>query len=262
MENSKKTIKLNIGCGDTFSQNWINLDLFPKPGVKKINVKKRLPFSDNSVDVIYHSHLLEHLEKPQAEKFLLECYRIIKPDGIMRIAVPDLQVICKEYLKNLELAKNTNNEIDILNYKWNKVQLLDQLVRTKAGGEMAEITSGEPLNKDYIESTCGNIFFNKNNKTTKIKKLLNLIKKFKFQQIFIHFKRLFANDEARLTGEKHYWMYDELDLKLILEKIGFKNFMVKECNQSNIENWEYDSLEIDNLGKCRKPDSIFVEVKK
>lgn len=262
MKNSKKTIKLNIGCGDTFGRDWINLDLFPKQGIKKINVKKRLPFLNDSIDAIYHSHLLEHLERQQAKKFLSECYRIIKPNGIMRVAVPDLQIICKEYLKNLSLAKNSQNKIDILNYQWNKIQLLDQLVRTKAGGEMAKIVSSKPLNKEYIESVCGQIFFTKNNKKTKIKKLLNLIKKFKLQQIFIHFKRLIAKDEARLTGEKHYWMYDELDLKLILEEIGFKNFMIKECNNSNIENWKQDGLEINNIGKCRKPDSLFVEVTK
>src|SRR5680860_1111425 len=96
-------IKINIGCGNNIHTDWINMDLFPSSGIKKINVKKRLPFLDDEVDVIYHSHLLEHLEKQDAMKFMLECHRILKHNGIMRIAVPDLQAICKQYLKNLEI---------------------------------------------------------------------------------------------------------------------------------------------------------------
>lgn len=116
MPEQNKTIKLNIGCGDNIHPEWLNLDYSPAKGVKKINVKRKLPFANSSVDIIYHSHLLEHLQKPQAAKFITECHRILKKGGIMRVAVPDLQTICKEYLKNLELAKNSGNNLDILNY--------------------------------------------------------------------------------------------------------------------------------------------------
>jgi predicted SAM-dependent methyltransferase len=88
---------------------------------------------ENTVDVIYHSHVLEHLYKDDGEKFIKDCFRVLKPSGIIRIAVPDLEKICKEYLKNLELAYLSKKPENIKNYYWNILEIFDQFVRTESG---------------------------------------------------------------------------------------------------------------------------------
>jgi predicted SAM-dependent methyltransferase len=50
------------------------------------------------VDIIYSSHMLEHIRRDQAAFILRECHRVIKPDGIVRLVVPDLEVLVRAYL--------------------------------------------------------------------------------------------------------------------------------------------------------------------
>jgi SAM-dependent methyltransferase len=65
------------------------------------DLSKGIPFDSNSVDAVYHSHLLEHLDRNIAEGFLLEVRRVLKPNGIQRIVVPDLEKLCKDYLSHI-----------------------------------------------------------------------------------------------------------------------------------------------------------------
>ena len=73
--------------------------------IKVHNLSKGIPFDDASVDVVYHSHMLEHLDREVASLFMHEVLRVLKPGGIQRIVVPDLERICREYLQSLELSK-------------------------------------------------------------------------------------------------------------------------------------------------------------
>jgi SAM-dependent methyltransferase len=65
------------------------------------DLRKGIPFEDNTVDIAYHSHFLEHLDPPAGRRFLLEVKRVLKPGGIQRIVVPDLERLCAEYLAHL-----------------------------------------------------------------------------------------------------------------------------------------------------------------
>ncbi len=67
-----------------------------------------------------------------AANFIGECYRILKPNGIIRVAVPDLEAIAKEYLHALENAKSGTLE-DIQNYDWILLELYDQVIRSRPG---------------------------------------------------------------------------------------------------------------------------------
>ncbi|HEY4797625.1 MAG TPA: methyltransferase domain-containing protein [Bacteroidia bacterium] len=61
---------------------------------------KPFSFSDNSIDVIYSSHTFEHLTYEEAQFAFSECYRILKPAGIIRIIVPDFEELVNAYLSD------------------------------------------------------------------------------------------------------------------------------------------------------------------
>ena len=72
-----------------------------------MNLNKRWGFKDNSVDIVYASHLFEHLKRSSANLFLSEAYRVLKPGGVIRIVVPDLYKFCKQYVMEYE-----SNQVD------------------------------------------------------------------------------------------------------------------------------------------------------
>lgn len=100
-------VKLNIGSYmDCFYYNWINIDIldlreFAEGQAYRFqqhDITKGLPFDDNSVDIIMHNHLIEHLTRKDGEKFLRECHRVLKPQGIIRVSTPDARLITQKYL--------------------------------------------------------------------------------------------------------------------------------------------------------------------
>ena len=96
---------LNVGCGfNRLPEPFINIDSlksqFPEGSLEleQLNAVKNyvdcdlregLPFEDCSVDGILASHFLEHLDLQEAWKFVAECYRVLKIDGVMLSSVPD-----------------------------------------------------------------------------------------------------------------------------------------------------------------------------
>lgn len=89
-----KVLCVNLGCGDAIArpieqdQDWINLDKTLHKGVDLVaDLEEGLPFEDNSVDLLYASHVLEHIRKfPQ---LMAECCRVLKPRGVLALRVPD-----------------------------------------------------------------------------------------------------------------------------------------------------------------------------
>lgn len=85
---------LNLGCGSRFLENWTNLDFISNdPALLAHNLLQPIPFHENSFDVVYRSHLSEHFTKSDAEIFIGECYKVLRPGGVIRIVVPDLEPI-------------------------------------------------------------------------------------------------------------------------------------------------------------------------
>jgi SAM-dependent methyltransferase len=66
------------------------------------NLKRGIPFPDGTFDVVYHSHVLEHLERDEAPGFLRECRRVLKPGGVLRVVVPDLEQLARRYVGVVE----------------------------------------------------------------------------------------------------------------------------------------------------------------
>ncbi len=81
-------MKLNLGCGKDIKPGYINMDYVKHKGVDIVHDLEEFPypFKTNSVDEIWMSHVIEHLVYPL--KALMECHRILKPDGLLYISVP------------------------------------------------------------------------------------------------------------------------------------------------------------------------------
>ncbi|MEK7830387.1 MAG: methyltransferase domain-containing protein [Acidobacteriota bacterium] len=124
--------RLNVGCGDVPTVGWLNYDnslslrlaqypllvtflrgvglisekqrrfmrLVREHDIRYANAIKHIPEPDSSVEVLYTCHMLEHLERAEAESFLREAGRVLAHGGILRIVVPDLRHHVELYLRD------------------------------------------------------------------------------------------------------------------------------------------------------------------
>ncbi len=148
-------IKLNLGCGPTGIKGWTNYDwgilpfLSKMPLLRKIviklgilpstydiawqeiklvDIRKKFPLQNNSVQYIYCSHVLEHFEQWEALKILKDCKRVLIPKGLIRIVIPDIKKMIsfsETKLNHLwwgyEKEKEPKNLIERLNRKFIRV---------------------------------------------------------------------------------------------------------------------------------------------
>lgn len=271
---------LNLGCGSTFHKDWTNVD-FVSTGENVIahNLLAGIPFEKNQFEAVYHSHVLEHFPKKEAVFFIKECYRVLKPGGIIRIAIPDLERIAKNYLKYLEESLN-NVPKAAEKYEWSLLEMYDQVVRTESGGEMISFIQDESKQIDEfllqqngheVQLLIDNLRI-KHNETVVENKKTVAKPSFTFNlknRIKEKLKRILLEDDYqklrvaqfRNGGEIHQWMYDRYSLKILLQNCGFTDVQVVTAFSSRIKDW--NTFELDGKNDLvRKPDSLFIEAKK
>ena len=107
------------------------LDMIPD-NIMVYNIARGLPFESDSIDVIYHSHMLEHIDRDISKFFLLEVKRVLKQGGVHRIVVPDLENVCKAYFAHF-LKSETDPE-ECQKHDLYIAALLEQSVRKEAYG--------------------------------------------------------------------------------------------------------------------------------
>jgi len=129
---------LNLGCGPQVPDGWVNVDyalgarVIRLPVLAALNRKLKLfnvdwddrivlhnltttfPWPTGSVDVVYSSHTLEHMNREQGRRFLAECHRVLKDNGVIRIVVPDLRCIVDDYLRGELKADDFVEKLDVL----------------------------------------------------------------------------------------------------------------------------------------------------
>ncbi len=269
---------LNIGCGKTFHKDWINIDVSPSaPGVIQFDLRRGLVFPDASFDAVYHSHVLEHLKLPEARNLIDECFRVLKPNGILRVVVPDLESIARSYLDALEKVQSGLQEAEP-NYDWMMLELYDQVTRSFRGGEMLKYLRQPKLqNKDFIRARVGReVETLWQDQPTNYQKLL--MQKIRYQKpswfvqqvrnflacLLVNViagkrsRQAFQEGLFRNSGEIHHWMYDRFSLQRMMEQSGFVEVKVCHANDSRIVDFKKYNLDVIN-GELRKPDSLYME---
>lgn len=89
-------MKLHLGCGKRNWEGWTNIDGATYPHIHSHDIVN-IPFSDNSIDEIYASHVFEYFDREYGKNVLLNWYRKLRPGGMIRLAVPDFQAMAKLY---------------------------------------------------------------------------------------------------------------------------------------------------------------------
>ena len=124
---------LNLGCSARVAPGWNNIDfswliwLAKRPFLSRLlrrigvvsqarfdrllqvdpetrlwNLTRGIPYPDAAFDVVYHSHVLEHIDREHAPGFLVECLRVLKPGGVLRVVVPDLEQSARSYVRLMD----------------------------------------------------------------------------------------------------------------------------------------------------------------
>ncbi|HBH60222.1 MAG TPA: group 1 glycosyl transferase, partial [Nitrospiraceae bacterium] len=248
---------LNLGCGSHHHPAWTNVD-FVSSGddVMPYDLNAGIPFEDGSFDAIYHSHLLEHLPRAYVPVFLKECNRVLKRGGTIRVAVPDLEQIVRIYLNELERSLDGDTE-SMQRYEWIILELLDQMVRNKPGGDMIRYWEqcpmpGESFVKQRMGAQLSNALHNISKRKNGNRNGANPLDNPPAQQI----------GEFRLSGEIHQWMYDRYSLGKLLREAGFRDIGTCRADESGIPAFNSYLLDIGPDGSVRKPDSLFMEATK
>ncbi len=152
---------LNLGCGQKTSPYCTNIDwsihliikkspllnklagFFLSDHRKKLlenidgeilvhDLSRGIPFSDCSVDVVFSSHVLEHIDRENVPTFLGEVFRVLKPAGIHRICVPDLEVLVRDYIQSLD--ESVVNRCHSREHDCHISNIYEQSVRREAYG--------------------------------------------------------------------------------------------------------------------------------
>lgn len=92
-------VKLHFGCGPRILPGWVNIDGWRFPGVDFVtDLRQPLPFADATCRLIFTEHVFEHIDVEYRLTVLRELRRVLKPDGTLRIVVPDCAQFANAYL--------------------------------------------------------------------------------------------------------------------------------------------------------------------
>jgi SAM-dependent methyltransferase len=222
-----------------------------------------LPFPDGDFDAVYHSHVLEHFPREGALRFLREAVRVLRPGGIMRVVVPDLEQIARVYLDKLVQGDEADHE-------WMLLEMYDQTVRTSSGGAM-KMWLQSPPNGPFVRARIGaeadavqqprSLW-----QAIRARSPMDLARLARRQvargvvRVVGGADALAALDEGgfRRSGEVHQWMYDALSLRRLLEQAGAGEVRRVDAFTSRIPDFARYHLDAAD-GVVRKPDSLFME---
>jgi predicted SAM-dependent methyltransferase len=97
-------LQLHLGCGKRYLPGFVHVDLDDFPHVDYRNNIDSLPmFNDETVDLIYCCHAFQYFDRTAAGAVLREWHRILKPGGVLRLAVPDFDALAELYRRQGDL---------------------------------------------------------------------------------------------------------------------------------------------------------------
>lgn len=93
-------VKVHFGCGYHKLHEWVNVDIDTSCHPDLVaDLREGLPFKSNSIDDIHSEDFVDQLELEKAYRFFMECHRILKEKGVMRVLTPDLHQFARRYVE-------------------------------------------------------------------------------------------------------------------------------------------------------------------
>lgn len=271
---------VNLGCGYRFHPRWLNIDI-QKSGdaVVAHDLRRGIPLPDGSADAVYQSHLLEHLSRCESEFILRECLRVLRPGGVVRVVVPDLEGICRVYLETVSACADSGDGASVLAHEWMVTELVDQLCRHASGGEMLAYfrthiqdqlafalgrtgSEGRRLLEAIAGTRAGpsRQALSPHQLLGKARRLARTIRESLLQLVLgPRDAEALAIGRFRLSGEAHRWMYDRVSVARLLCAVGFVSPTIQDAGLSGIPDFASYHLDTEPDGSTCKPDSLFVE---
>lgn len=159
-QNKDGKVYVNLGCGANTSPEFINVDTRAMPNVHYIHEVQKLPmFADNSVDLLYASHLLEHVPRNEVIQTLREWRRVLKPGGVLRFGVPDFDALIEIYeLAGRDVHRiesqllGQNAPYDDHHTIWNFV-FAEEILRSAGFGEIRRWDPSKVDHHDFVDKT-------------------------------------------------------------------------------------------------------------
>lgn len=96
-------MKLHLGAGVKRLPGYVHVDARPATAPDHVSDVRSLPFDDDTAELIYFCHGLEHIPFPEVQQVLLEWRRVLKPRGTLRLALPDFGKITRMYFEGESL---------------------------------------------------------------------------------------------------------------------------------------------------------------
>jgi len=266
---------INLACGPVFVREptWTNLDYCSQDkDVLQANLLNKLPISSSTADLVYCSHFLE-------------CFRILAPQGTLRLVLPDFEEMCSEYLR--QRANNNNEKAQFL-----VIEIIDQCVRRIPGGELGRAYNRYASNpSEYQEMR--QFLYERNDedlssysptqsqpvrreiRRTNLRRLPTQLKarlsphvlkgrleKAWFNWLLSKLPKAFVNQNVSLAtiGELHQWLWDFAQLKQCLAQCGFTEIKRVSFDSSGFPDFPFFPLDMDSNGGPRKgKESMYVE---
>jgi len=105
-----RPLRLHPGCQKVRKEGWLNVDVAGYPVDLRWNLLQPLPFSGETVEAVFHEHLLEHFSLTEALFLTREWHRVLEPGGVLRIGVPDAGAYLCSYAEDGDFLGNVRPE--------------------------------------------------------------------------------------------------------------------------------------------------------
>lgn len=155
--NSDGKVYLHLGAGNKASPEFINIDAVPFKHTHHVqDISDLSRFPSGSVDMIYASHVIEHLPRKKLVSILSEWRRVLKAGGVLRFGVPDFDRLIEMYQasdNDVESVVNQlmgqDSEYDDHHSIWNRAYA--ESILKRAG--FSEVRAWDPESVDHHEFT-------------------------------------------------------------------------------------------------------------
>lgn len=269
--------RLNLGCGADAHPAFVNVDAVSAPGVVVHDLRRGIPFPDQTFDLVYHARMVSRFRPAEAALLMQECHRVLKPGGVLRAVTEDLEQMCRIYLEKLEAACD-GDALAAEDYEWMILEIYDQATRETPGGGMAEYLSRIPLpNEKFIFSrtgTYGRYMVSKFQDRARasaepsgtsprrpLSRLRGAVRRLVLEAL-IGPNGLQALELGRFKlapGQVTYRMYDRYSLGRLFATAGLTDIAVKTPGESGYAAWAEMNLDIAPDGSMAKPSALIME---